>query len=119
MNLTQYPKNIAMLVNLLDNAIHKAESDNNWQETPYSLKLKEIIKQINDMTLFNPKFKPLGSMTNTETLLFVLGYQGGTIHALARELDVSTDYILNADNERMGDLCRLAQNIKRKNPHVS
>lgn len=48
-------------------------------------------------------------MSNTEILLFVLGYQGGTIHQLAQELEVSQDYILDATYEDMQDLCRLAQ----------
>jgi hypothetical protein len=51
----------------------------------------------------------LGSLTNTQTLLFVLGYQGGTIHQLAYKLGVGIDDILDADNDRMGELCRIAQ----------
>ena len=48
-------------------------------------------------------------MTNTEILLFVLGYQGGTIHQLAMELGVTDREIFGADHDKMLDLCRLAQ----------
>lgn len=49
------------------------------------------------------------SISNTTILLFVLGYQGGTVHQLAEELGVPTEDILDADEERMGNLMRIAQ----------
>lgn len=51
-------------------------------------------------------------LSNTEVLLFILGYQGGTIHQLAKELGVKDTTILNADYEIMQGLCRLAQTTK-------
>ena len=47
--------------------------------------------------------------TNLVALQFAMGYQGGTIHQMAEALRVSTDDILNADDERMGELLRKAQ----------
>lgn len=52
-------------------------------------------------------------MPNTHVLCFVLGWQGGTIHQVAKLLGVTTSDICNADYDRMGDLCRMAQE-KRK-----
>ena len=49
------------------------------------------------------------SVTNLVALQFAMGYQGGTIHQMAKALGVNTDDILDADDERMGDLLRLAQ----------
>ena len=49
------------------------------------------------------------SVTNLVALQFAIGYQGGTVHQMAKALRVNTDDILNADDERMGDLLRLAQ----------
>lgn len=49
-------------------------------------------------------------LTNTEVLCFVLGWQGGTIHQVADALNVSSDEILDADHDKMTDLCRKAQN---------
>lgn len=49
------------------------------------------------------------TLTNTEILFFVLGYQGGTVHQLAQELDTTVSDILEADYNRMQLLCRKAQ----------
>lgn len=49
------------------------------------------------------------SMSNTEVLCFVLGWQGGTIHQVAQQLGVTTQLILDADYDMMQWLCRLAQ----------
>lgn len=48
-------------------------------------------------------------MTNTEILMFILGWQGGTIHQLSKALGVADTLILDADNDAMQELCRLAQ----------
>lgn len=50
--------------------------------------------------------KPL---TNTEILCFVLGWQGGTVHQVAKALEVEVQYILDANHDQMLDLCRKAQ----------
>lgn len=50
---------------------------------------------------------------NTEVLLFVMGFQGGTVHQVAKYLETTTDDILYADNERMQDLMRKAQKLGR------
>lgn len=50
-----------------------------------------------------------GMLTNTETLFFILGWQGGTIHQLSKTLGVEADEILYAGYEEMQELCRLAQ----------
>ena len=49
------------------------------------------------------------SVTNLVALQFAMGYQGGTVHQMAKALRVNTSDILNADDERMSDLLRLAQ----------
>ena len=49
------------------------------------------------------------SVTNLVALQFAMGYQGGTVHQMAKALRVDTSDILNADDERMSDLLRLAQ----------
>ena len=49
------------------------------------------------------------SVTNLVALQFAMGYQGGTIYQMAEALRVSTGDILNADDERMGELLRKAQ----------
>lgn len=54
-----------------------------------------------------------GSLSNTAVLCFVLGWQGGTIHLVAQALDVTTTDIFNADAQRMGELCRIAQSVHR------
>lgn len=54
------------------------------------------------------------TLSNTEILLFVIGWQGGTVHQLARELMVTGDTILNADREAMEHLCRVAQRIRNE-----
>jgi len=48
-------------------------------------------------------------LSNTEILMFVRGWQGGTVDQIAAELGVTTLDIINADYDRMQDLMRLAQ----------
>lgn len=48
-------------------------------------------------------------LTNTEILCYVLGWQGGTIFLVAKALGVDTNDILYANDERMQELCRIAQ----------
>ena len=40
-------------------------------------------------------------ITNLEILLFIMGYQGGTVHQAAEDLDVSADKIINADYDEL------------------
>ena len=57
-------------------------------------------------------------VTNTEILMFILGWQGGTIHQLTRVLNKHSDPeiknmdILNANYEDMQTLMRRAQKIR-------
>lgn len=51
----------------------------------------------------------LGSVPNSVVLMFVRGWQGGTIHEIAAELGVTTTDIQNADFDRMIELMRVAQ----------
>lgn len=51
-------------------------------------------------------------ITNLEILLFIMGYQGGTVHQAAEDLDVSADKIINADYDEMQDLMRKAQRFR-------
>jgi hypothetical protein len=53
------------------------------------------------------------AFTNTETLMFIMGWQGGTIEQVASALHVSPRHILNADNKDMGELARAAQEVRR------
>ena len=46
---------------------------------------------------------------NTEILMFIIGWQGGTIHQLADAMGVPTWRIMNATYDDMQDLMRLAQ----------
>ena len=48
-------------------------------------------------------------MTNTQILAFILGYQGGTVHQIAYELGVTTEAVIDADDNMMQILCRKAQ----------
>lgn len=50
-------------------------------------------------------------MNNLSVLCFVLGNQGGTLHQVARDLDVDRELILEANDAQMQDLCRKAQQI--------
>jgi len=54
-------------------------------------------------------------ISNTEILMFIVGWQGGTLKQLASHLKVAEDEILSADYAKMQDLMRLAQreNINR------
>jgi len=54
------------------------------------------------------------NVPNTTALIFAMGYQGGTVHQVAADLGVTTSDILNADEERMGELLRLAQAFRNK-----
>lgn len=58
-------------------------------------------------------------LTNLEILCFVLGQQGGTVHQVARDLSVTANEILEADYEKMQELCRAAQKVKRNQPTES
>lgn len=49
------------------------------------------------------------SISNTEILMFILGWQGGTIHQLADAMGVPNWRIMNATYDDMQDLMRLAQ----------
>lgn len=53
------------------------------------------------------------SVPNSIVLMFVRGWQGGTIHQIAAELGVTPIEIERADMERMGELMRLAQQRQR------
>ena len=48
-------------------------------------------------------------LSNTEILIFIVGWQGGTVHQLAQHLGVATRVILDANYDEMQDLMRLAQ----------
>ena len=48
-------------------------------------------------------------ISNTEILLFVMGYQGGTLKQCADELGVTESVILDADYYTMQKLMRRAQ----------
>lgn len=50
-----------------------------------------------------------GELSFTQVLCFILGWQGGTIHQVAKEINVAVDIILNADYEVKQWLCRIAQ----------
>jgi len=54
------------------------------------------------------------ALTNTEILMYVLGWQGGTIHQLSKELGVKDDVILDANADKMRELIALAQMIRNK-----
>jgi hypothetical protein len=62
------------------------------------------------------KQKMTQKLTNTEILLFICGYQGGTVHQLASSLGTTADDILNADYDKMQSLMRQAQ--KYRNGHL-
>lgn len=76
---------------------------------------KELLKLIQDSigaqldklpappVISNPK------ITNTEILMFICGWQGGTLKQLAKFLKISEKDILEADYDRMQILCRKAQ----------
>lgn len=51
----------------------------------------------------------MNAVPNSVVLMFVRGWQGGTIHQIARELDTTPTDIETADLDRMGVLMRLAQ----------
>lgn len=53
------------------------------------------------------------TISNAEILMFILGWQGGTIHDVATALGVSAYSIADADYEKMQDLMRSAQKIRR------
>lgn len=50
-----------------------------------------------------------GAVPNSVVLMFVRGWQGGTINQIAAELDVTPQEILSANINRMGELMRVAQ----------
>lgn len=49
------------------------------------------------------------TISNTEILCFILGWQGGTVHQVAEALGVASELILNADYMLMQHLMRKAQ----------
>lgn len=49
------------------------------------------------------------ALGNTHVLMFVRGWQGGTLSQIAEELGVTGSDILDADGTRMGELARIAQ----------
>ena len=51
----------------------------------------------------------VGVVHNAVVLMFVRGWQGGTIHQIAAELGVEVSDIVTADADRMGVLMRDAQ----------
>ena len=51
----------------------------------------------------------LGSVPNSVVLIFVRGWQGGTVHQIAAELGVTVQDIFVADLDRMMELMRVAQ----------
>ena len=77
---------------------------------------KYIRKSLKD-AIFNAKYGdgPIcGGITLTEILCFVLGWQGGTIHLVSKELMVPTEVILEADYPTQQWLCRLAQMVAHR-----
>jgi hypothetical protein len=58
--------------------------------------------------------KLLGALPNAQVLMFVLGWQGGTIHQVSKALGVTDSAILDADYDQMGELCRAAQALSRE-----
>lgn len=78
---------------------------------------EKYIRKCLDESIFNAKHgdEPVcGDMTLTEILCFVLGWQGGTIHLVSKELGVPAEVILEADYPTMGWLCRLAQVVAHR-----
>lgn len=53
-------------------------------------------------------------VTNLTAIIFTMGRQGGTVDDVARELGVTVNEILNADDDQMGDLLRMAQKFRNK-----
>ena len=51
----------------------------------------------------------MNAVPNSIVLMFIFGWQGGTVHQVAETLNVSVLDILNADFDRMQDLMRMAQ----------
>lgn len=55
-------------------------------------------------------------LTNTEILMFVAGWQGGTVGQLAEALQTTVKDILEAGHDRMAELCRAAQQYRNSQP---
>jgi hypothetical protein len=53
-------------------------------------------------------------MKNLEILLAVLGWQGGTVHQVARTLGLNAFQIINANRKDMQEYCREAEKIRNK-----
>ena len=51
-------------------------------------------------------------ITNTTALMFTLGWQGGTIHQVSEVLNVSPQFIIEANYIEMNVLLRQAQRIR-------
>lgn len=54
------------------------------------------------------------SISNLTVLMFIMGYQGGTIHQCAEHLGTTAKDILSASPSRMDDLMRQAQLFRNK-----
>lgn len=52
--------------------------------------------------------------SNLEILCFILGWQGGTIYQVAEKLEVTPIQILNASEDRLKKLVRIAQHKRSK-----
>jgi len=65
--------------------------DFEWYHTPF-VKLPNELPKANIERLKRPE------LTNTERLCYLLGWQGGTVHQVARHLRVSVESILKAKN---------------------
>ena len=56
----------------------------------------------------------MNAVPNSLVLMFIVGWQDGTIHQIADALGVNTLDIQNADFARMEELMRIAQNVRNK-----
>jgi|LakMenEpi03Aug12_release.lakeMendotaPanAssembly.Ray.scaffolds.fasta_scaffold355021_2 hypothetical protein len=52
------------------------------------------------------------SLSNTQTLAYILGWESGTVYQVAETLNVDVGEILDADVDKMRELSRLAQSIR-------
>lgn len=51
---------------------------------------------------------------NVTVLMFIMGFQGGTVHQCAKHLGLSVPEIINATPEMMENFMRLAQKIRNE-----
>jgi len=66
-------------------------------------------KEYIETLIFYAEYGLRQKLSNAEILMFVRGWQGGTIHQIADELETTVYDIADADYDRMQDLMRLAQ----------